>query len=192
MARKSAETDAYIKKAPDYARPILKKVRALFHKADPTIVEATKWGAPAFERDGLVAVMAAFKHHVGVNFWRQRHLTHPAAKAFDGRIASMDDLPKDADLVACIREAVALNQPGNRPKRPARAAKPPLPMPRDFSSALRKNAKARIAFEKFPPSHRREYIEWITTARREETRKRRLDTAIAWIAEGKPHHWRYM
>lgn len=189
---RSAETDAYIAKAPDYARPILTKARALFHKADPAIVESKKWGAPAFERDGLVAIMAAFKQYVGINFWRQRHLKHRAAKAFSGRFASIHDLPKDADFVACVREAVALNQPGNKPKRPARAPKPPLPMPADFSSALRKNAKARAVFEKFPPSHKREYIEWITTAKREETRRRRLDKAIAWISQGKAHHWKYM
>jgi len=149
-------------------------------------------GAPAFERDGLVAMMAAFKQHVGINFWQQRHLTHRAAKAFSGRFASIDDLPKDADFIACVREAVALNQPGNRPKRPARAARPALPMPADFSSALANNRKARAAFDTFPPSHRREHIEWITTAKREETRKRRLEKAVAWISAGKPHNWKYM
>lgn len=191
MSRKSAETDAYIAKAPDYARPILKKARALFHKAAPGIIESKKWGAPAFECDGLVAMMAAFKQHVGISFCQQRHLTHRAAKAFSGRFASIDDLPKDADFIACVREAVALNQPGNKPKRPARAARPAAP-PADFSSALAKNAKARAAFDTFPPSHRRELIEWITTAKREETRNRRLEKAIAWISAGKPHNWKYM
>ena len=192
MGRKSAETDAYIAKAPEYARPILKKARSLFHKADPTIVESKKWGVPAFERDGLVAMMAAFKHHVGINFWRQRHLTHRAAKAFEGRFASIADLPADADFIACVKEAIALNQPENKPKTSARKARPRLPVPADLAAALKKHAKARAVFENFPPSHRREYIEWITTAKRDETRRRRLDQTVAWLSEGKPHHWRYM
>ena len=87
---------------------------------------------------------------------------------FDGRFASLADLPADADFSACVREAIALNAPANRPKRPARAPKPALPMPADFSAALKRSAKARAAFDHFPPSHRREYIEWIADARRDE------------------------
>ena len=191
MARKSAATDAYIAKAPEFARPILKKVRALIHKADPAVTESIKWGAPAFERDGLVAIMAAFKSSVAINVWQRKHLTHRAAKAFDGRFASVADLPSDADFTACIREAIALNAPGARPKRPARAARPVPPTPADLATALKRNAKARAAFDAFPPSHRREYIEWIVEARREETRRRRIDQAIAWIATGKSRNWKY-
>jgi uncharacterized protein YdeI (YjbR/CyaY-like superfamily) len=191
MGTKSKEVDAYIAKAPDYARPILTKVRALFHKADATIVEARKWGAPAFERDGIVAIMAAFKSYVGINFWQRRHLTHPAATVFEGRFASVKDLPSDRDFIACVKEAIALNQPGNKPKAPARKAKPPLPMPPYFAAALKTHAKARAAFDKMPPSHRREYIEWIVDAKREETRARRIEQAIAWIADGKQRNWKY-
>jgi uncharacterized protein YdeI (YjbR/CyaY-like superfamily) len=191
MGQKSPATDAYIAKAPEYARPILKKVRALFHKTDPKIVETIKWGAPTFERDGIVASMAAFKSYVGINLWHQKHLKHPAAKAFDGRFASLEDLPRDADFSACITEAIALNTPGNKPKRTAPKPKAALPMPADFSTALKRNARARAAFEAFPPSHRREYIEWIVDAKRDETRARRIDQAIAWIAEGKSRNWKY-
>lgn len=191
MGQKLASTDAYIANAPDYARPILKKVRAIFHKADSKIVEARKWGAPAFERDGLVAIMAAFKSYVGINFWHHRHLTHPAAKAFEGRFRSVDDLPPDRDVIACVREAIALNQPGNKPKTPARKAKPPLAMPSYFAAALKTHAKARAAFDKMPPSHKREYIEWIIDAKQETTRARRIAQAIVWIAEGKHRNWKY-
>ena len=191
MGQKIEDTDLYIANAPDYARPILKKVRALMHKADPKISEAKKWGVPAFERDGLVAMMAAFKSYVGINFWNQRHLKHPAAKAFDGRFASAADLPKDADFIACVKEAIALNQPGSKPKAAARKTKPALPMPADLTAALKKHAKARAAFEAFPPSHKREYIEWITDAKQDATRKRRIEQTIAWTAEGKSRNWKY-
>ena len=46
-------------------------------------------------------------------------------------------------------------------------------------------------FDAFPPSQKREYIEWLLEAKREETRARRLETALEWIAEGKTRHWKY-
>jgi len=65
-------------------------------------------------------------------------------------------------------------------------------VPDDLQNALVKNKKALAAFEKFPPSHKREYIAWITEAKTEATRTRRLETAIEWMAEGKPRNWKYM
>ena len=64
-------------------------------------------------------------------------------------------------------------------------------MPDDLAAVLKKNAKARKTFEDFSPSHRREYIEWITEAKREETRKQRLATAVKWLTEGKARNWKY-
>jgi uncharacterized protein YdeI (YjbR/CyaY-like superfamily) len=46
-------------------------------------------------------------------------------------------------------------------------------------------------YRAFPPSHQREYVDWITGAKREETRARRLATAVKWIADGKPQGWKY-
>jgi uncharacterized protein YdeI (YjbR/CyaY-like superfamily) len=191
MGQKSPATDAYIASAPEYAPPILKKIRTLFHKTDPQIIESTKWSAPAFERDGLVAMMAAFKSYVGINFWRQKHLRHRAAKAFEGRFASVDDLPTDADFIACVKEAISLNAPDKKPKRAVRPPRAALPMPTDLTSALKRNPKARTAFDAFPPSHRREYIEWITGAKQAATREKRLDQAVTWIAQGKSRNWKY-
>ena len=58
-------------------------------------------------------------------------------------------------------------------------------------AAIKKNKKAHAAFTAFSPSHQREYIEWITDAKTEETRNRRLETAVEWIAEGKGRNWKY-
>lgn len=59
-------------------------------------------------------------------------------------------------------------------------------------AALKKNSQALAAWEASSPSHRREYIEWITEAKRDETRQRRVETAVEWIAAGKARNWRYM
>ena len=57
---------------------------------------------------------------------------------------------------------------------------------------MKRSAKARATFEGFRPSHKREYLEWIIEAKTDETRRKRLDTAVEWMAEGKPRNWKYM
>jgi uncharacterized protein YdeI (YjbR/CyaY-like superfamily) len=84
-----------------------------------------------------------------------------------------------------------LNADGIKVARKPAAAKKPLRVPADLATALGKNKKARAAFEAFPPSHRREYVEWVTEAKGEATRRRRLDTAVEWMSEGKSRNWKY-
>ena len=65
-------------------------------------------------------------------------------------------------------------------------------VPPSLKAALQKNVKARKTFENFSYSHKKEYVDWITDAKRDETRKRRLQTTIEWLAEGKPQNWKYL
>ena len=189
--------DTYITNSAEFARPILKRLRALMHEACPTIEETIKWGVPHFEYKGVVAGMAAFKQHAAFGFWKQRLIKDPTgffSKGESGmggrKIRSVSELPSDAELLRFIREAVALNEQGVKVKRVAKK-KPPVKAPPYLLAALRKNAKARAAFEGFSPSQRREYIEWLTEAKQEATRDRRLATAIEWMAEGKTRNWKY-
>lgn len=64
-------------------------------------------------------------------------------------------------------------------------------MPPDLAAALARHDAARKTFDAFAPSQRREYIDWLTEAKREETRARRLAQAVDWLTEGKPRHWKY-
>lgn len=198
MPRTSA-VDAYIAKSADFARPILEKFRDLLHRACPDVQEVLKWGVPHFEHQGVLAGMAGFKKHVNLFFWKSDLMKDPAGlfKKTDGSRSvfqgtSIDDLPADKVLLAYIKEAVALNERGVKRTRKPTAKKPELPVPADLRSALKKNKKAQAAFDAFPPSHRREYIEWITQAKQAETRARRLATALEWMAEGKARNWKYM
>ena len=85
-----------------------------------------------------------------------------------------------------------LNEEGTKvPRRPVKAKKE-LVMPEPFMAAIKKNKKALAGFEAFSPSHKREYIEWITDAKGEDTRTRRIAQAVEWMAEGKPRNWKYM
>ena len=194
---KNPAVDAYIAKSADFARPILKRLRVLMHKACPKVEETIKWGVPHFEYQGVIAGMAAFKQHAAFGFWKRRLIKDPAgffSKGESGmggrKIRSMDELPSDTVLLGYIREAVALNEQGVRVPRSTRK-KPPVKAPPYLAAALRKNAKARKTFESFSPSQQREYVEWLTDAKQEATRERRLATAIEWMAEGKTQNWKY-
>jgi hypothetical protein len=169
---------AYIQRAAPFARPILKRIRSLFHRACPGIEESIKWGCPAFERGGIIGVMAAFKAHCRLVIWRD----------VAEKITRASQLPKNA--LAAIRAAVAARAAGRKPA-PARAARPAPRTPPALRAALRARPKALEAFEALRPSHRREYVAWIVEAKTLETRARRLAQAVAWIAQGKPRYWKY-
>jgi uncharacterized protein YdeI (YjbR/CyaY-like superfamily) len=149
---------------------------------------------PFFEYKGPVAMMAAFKAHAVFGFWKGKLLfgkETEGAMGHVGRITSMKDLPHHKALLAYIRKAVDLNERGVQKTRSARGSQK-IRAPSDLKAALAKNAKAQKTFENFSYSHKKEYVQWITDAKRDETRKKRLKTAIQWLAKGKPQNWRYM
>jgi uncharacterized protein YdeI (YjbR/CyaY-like superfamily) len=196
---RSPAVDAYIAKSARFARPILRRVRSAMHKACPEIGETIKWGVPFFEHKGIVANMAAFKQHASFGFWKQRLMDDPAGlfpsrgdSSMGGKkFRSAAELPPDAVLIRYVKAAVALNDKGAKAPRPPRKKRPPPKPPADLVAAFRKNRKAKAAFDAFSPSQQREYVEWITEAKREETRRSRLKQAVQWMAQGKPHNWKY-
>ena len=200
MGKRIQEVDDYIAKAAPFARPILKRLRTLTHKACPKVEERIRWGAPTFDHHGMLGGMAAFKAHVSFGFWRAKELDDPQGLFRDEaasivnfqRMASLDDVPDEATLLDYIRRAAALNEAGPA-KKPARRGKPKPPpeVPEDFRAALRRDPKAIRTFDAFPPGQQREYIDWITEAKRAETRQRRLAQAIEWLAEGNRRNWKY-
>jgi len=192
MVQKDPRIDAYVAKSADFARPILKRLRALIHEGCPDVVETIKWGSPHFEHHGMLCGMAAFKEHCAFGFWN-RALKIPdkeGAMGQFGTLRSVADLPADEVLVGYVREASRLNEAGQK-VGPIRKAKKPLPVPKALTAALAKRPRARSHFEAFSPSQRREYSEWILEAKTDATRERRLETAIAWISEGKTRMWKY-
>jgi len=199
MTNRIPEVDAYIDKSAAFAQPILEKIRTLFHKACPEIQEVMKWSFPHFEYMGLVGSMAAFKQHCSFGFWKSKLLTDPH-KLFVGvgdtsmggmKVSSLADLPSDKILLAYIKEAVALNEDGVKAPIAKKKPKKALVVPDYFLAALRKNKEALAVFEAFSPSHQREYVEWVTEAKQEATRAKRLAQAIDWMAQGKSRNWKY-
>jgi uncharacterized protein YdeI (YjbR/CyaY-like superfamily) len=196
---KNPAVDAYIAKSGEFARPILARVRAAMHRACPKIEETIKWGVPHFEYKGVVASMAAFKQHASFGFWKQKLMDDPAGlfpKAGDSsmggrKFRSVGELPAEAVLIRYAKAAVALNEKGVKVPRAAKGKRPPPKVPAELATAFRRSAKARATYDAFSPSKKREYVEWITGAKQPETRRRRLATAIAWLAEGKALNWKY-
>lgn len=194
MGTRDPRVDAYIEKSAAFARPILERLRELVHSAVPEATETVKWGAPYFDYKGPICGMAAFKRHCAFVFWKDTLVIEdPRDDAMGqlGRIESLSDLPSKKTLTAWLKKAAKLNEEGVKAPRSVRRPKPPLEVPADLEKALAKNSRARKAFEAFSPSHRREYVEWIEEAKREETRRKRLATAIDWMAEGKSRNWKY-
>jgi uncharacterized protein YdeI (YjbR/CyaY-like superfamily) len=188
--------DAYIAKAAPFARPILEQVRARVHAVVPEVVETLKWSAPGFTLDGkILLMMASFKQHAALNFWRGQEIrgskaSRDAMGQF-GKLTSVDDLPSDAQFDELIREAVRLAATAPAPRKTKHEPKPTPSIHPDFAAALKANPKAKAALDGFPPSAQRDYFEWISEAKQDATRAKRIATAIEWLAEGKRRHWKY-
>ena len=198
MGTRDPRIDAIIVKSADFAKPILTHIREAVHAGCPDVVETIKWGMPAFEYKGPMCQMAAFKAHCVFGFWKGALVLPESGKAKDamgnfGRISSVKDLPSKKVLAGYVKKAAELNAAGVKVARPKKHAKPPVETPPELAAALkqRKHAKARATFEGFSPSQRREYAEWLTEAKTDATREKRLATTLEWLAEGKTRQWKY-
>lgn len=187
--------DDYIARQADFARPILARLREVVHEACPQAEETLKWSMPSFLYKGkILAGMAAFKAHATLGFWNdsmlQREEKNRSAMGQFGRLTSLDDLPPRATLAELIRKSMALIDEGAKPPR-AMGKKPPFTVPQDLRAAIDANPPAKATFDAFPPSCQREYVEWVTEAKRDETRTKRLAQTVEWLAEGKRRNWKY-
>ena len=201
MAAKDARIDQYILKSAEFARPILEHLRELIHKAVPGTSETVKWGMPHFEYNGVLCAMAAFKQHCTFTFWNAAAMKDPenifvkvgeTAMGQLGRITSLKDLPSNKILTAYLKEAAQLNEAGVKRTAPKKAAgQKEIEVPVDLIKALTRQKEAKKNFDAFSYSHKKEYVQWITEAKTEETRNKRIGTAVEWIAEGKGKNWKY-
>lgn len=198
-----SDVDTYISKAKPFAQPVLAFLREAVHRAVPDVQEEMKWSRPFFMYRGVIlGNMAAFKEHCSFGLWGEEmaealrstgRISGEAMGSF-GRITSVGDLPPSAELESYVRHAAKLIANGTRTKSIQRVAKPPRserPMPEALLTAFRTNKAAAAKFAQLSPSCRREYVDWIAEAKREDTRARRVATAVEWIAEGKSRNWKY-
>lgn len=202
MGTRDPRVDVYIAKSADFAKPVLKHLRELVHRGCPEAQETMKWSFPHFQYKGMLCSMASFKAHCAFGFWKAKLLEKQTTTDVRtggrkdgmgnlGRLTSLADLPSDAAMVALVLRAVELNDQGLSKPRPKPGKKKPLRMPAELAAALKKSAKARAYFEMFTPSHKREYADWISEAKGEDTRSKRVAQALEWISKGKHRNWKY-
>jgi uncharacterized protein YdeI (YjbR/CyaY-like superfamily) len=190
--------DAYIANSAEFAKPILRSIRETVHEACPEVEETIKWSMPFFMYKGILCSMASFKQHCALHFWKGDAVVEDKSKSDEamgqfGRITSVKDLPPKRTLIHYIKKAKQLHDDGVKPARPAkpRDAKEELVIPTYFTAALKKNKRAHTVFEAFPYSKRKDYVQWVAEAKTDETRDRRLQTSVEWLAEGKSRNWKY-
>ena len=188
--------DIYIERSADFAQPILVHLRELVHRACPDVSETIKWGMPSFEYKGILCGFASFKQHCTFGFWKQSLMesdefseTKTAMGSF-GKLTFLKDLPKDAVMKKLIKQAMKLNDDGVKVVKPKHEKKE-LVVPNVLLEALARNDKAAETFDNFPPGCKREYVEWITDAKTDATRDKRLATTIEWLSEGKRRNGKY-
>ena len=194
MGKRDSRIDAYIAKAAPFAQPILTRLRETVHEACPDVEEGMKWSSPHFGYRGMLCGMAAFKEHCSFGFWKNELVIPNAERngmGHFGKLTRVADLPPKKVLTGYIKKAMEVNEQGLKVERSA-PSKRRVTVPQVLQRALKQNGAARTSFEGFSPSHQREYVEWISEAKTDVTRQRRLATAIEWMAEGKPRNWKYM
>jgi uncharacterized protein YdeI (YjbR/CyaY-like superfamily) len=200
MGSRDPRIDAYIARQKDFAKPILAHIRDVVHATCPDVEETLKWSSPFFMYRGApLCMMSGFKAHAVFGFWKgkliegvspNRNAGGEAMGNF-GKLTSVTDLPSRKVLTSLIRQAMKLNEEGITVPRAKRGTRPEAAVPAELKAALAMSRKAAAQFAAFPPSHRREYVQWINEAKRDETKAKRVAQAVEWIAEGKGRNWKY-
>lgn len=200
MEKHSVKVDEYIEKSPDFAKPILEYLREIIHEACPDAEEAIKWKFPTFMYKGkILCSITAFKQYCSLGFWLHQEMktlqeietnTEKSSMFSLGKITRLEDLPSQSQLKRAIKEAMELTDMGVTMKK-APPSRIEMEIPDYFQSALDAQPKAKEIFEKASPSFRKEYIAWLTEAKTEATRNKRLEQSLEWIAEGKGRNWKY-
>jgi len=220
MSQTDPRIDAYIAQAAPFAQPILEHLRAVVHAACPQVEETIKWGMPSFVYGGkILCGIGAFKQHATFGYWQGASVVGASpersreAMGQFGRLTKVGDLPGKRELSKLLKQAMVLIDARGKktagrtaantaaagrtatsdvPASKTRAPKPPVVIPDDLAAAFKKNAKARATYAGFPVSQQREYVEWIESAKREQTRSGRVAQAVEWMAEGKIRNWKYV
>jgi hypothetical protein len=170
--------DDYISNTPQFAQLICNKLRKLIKKADPAIIEDWKWG-PNYNKNGMICGYGAFKEHVNFVFFQGALMKDPH-KLFNyggsnqhNRSIKFTEAKqiKDNIIIEYIKEAAASNAKGIKSKVTE------IEIPDDFRKEINK-ARVMKKFEKLPYTTKKEWTDSVKSAKRPETRKRRISGFI--------------
>ncbi|RYG11121.1 MAG: hypothetical protein EOO07_21105 [Chitinophagaceae bacterium] len=201
MAQFDPKVDKYIADAENFAKPILQHWRQLVLSTCPEAVEAIKWGIPHFDYKGdFMCVVASYKSHCSFTFLKAELMNDPRLKEskqlkpiqrFLGKITKPADLPTDEEFITLLVEAMILNEKGIKVVTQKSDTPKVYELPDYFAEKFETNPKAKQIFESKSASFRKDYIIWITEAKTDATRQKRMEEALEWIADGKARFWKY-
>jgi hypothetical protein len=188
------EITAYIDSLEPFAKTICKKLRSIILKADPSITEDWKWG-PHYASNGMVCGYGGFKQHVKFTFFNGAAMKDPKGlfnhcvdNEFSRSIKYTDIGQVDEKtLTEYIKESVAVNQQGFKREIKDKTVE----VPADLQQALNKNKTAAKFFNDLSYGYKKDYVEWVTTAKREETRLDRIAKVVAMCKEGRKLNDKY-
>jgi len=201
MSKFNPQFDEYIEKSADFAKPIMEYLRQIIHETCPEVEEIIKWGNPHFDyKDDMMCILAGYKNHCSFSLYKAELMSDTkiieSVKAgqkmgYMDKIKSLSDLPAREILVAYIEEAMVLNENGVKKAKPVSEKPKVIEVPDYFSEKLATNPLAKEIFESKSSSFRKDYLVWITDAKTETTRQKRMEQSLEWIAEGKGRFWQY-
>ncbi|WP_205501996.1 DUF1801 domain-containing protein [Rufibacter psychrotolerans] len=180
----------FFESAPAFAQPICEKIRTAIAAADPELKATWKWSVPVYEKPGpgMVCGLGIFKQHVSLSFFQGALLPDPHqlfTKSLDAKtmrsikFTAADQVPEEK-LVEYVRAATQLKA-GTAAKSAERDV---IVVPEDLKQALAESQQLE-KFEKLAYTHRKEYVRWVTEAKRPETRDNRILKTVERISEGK-------
>ena len=201
MSKFNPQFDEYIEKTADFAKPIMEYLRQIIHETCPEVEEIIKWGIPHFDYKGdMMCILAGYKNHCSFSLYKAELMSDTkiieSVKAgqkmgYMDKLKSLSDLPAKETLVAYIKEAMVLDENGVKKAKPVSEKPKVIEVPDYFSEKLATNPLAKEIFESKSSSFRKDYLVWITDAKTEATRQKRIEQSLEWIAEGKGRFWQY-
>ena len=189
-----AEVTAYIESLSPFAKAICKKLRTIITNADPSLTEDWKWG-PHYSSNGMCCGFSAFQKHAKLTFFNGAAMKDPKGifnhcvdNEFSRSIKYTDVSEIDEKtLSAYVRESVAANEKGF--KREVKDKN--VEVPDDLQQALDKFKTAATYFKGLSYGYKKEFVEHVTSAKREETRKDRIAKVVALAKEKKTLNDKY-
>ncbi|HTJ52512.1 MAG TPA: YdeI/OmpD-associated family protein [Cyclobacteriaceae bacterium] len=201
MSTLNKKVDTYIDNSADFAKELLEYLRNIIHKTCPDVEEDIKWGTPHYSYKGdHLCMMAGFKNHCSFSLYKAELMKDKAIQdsvkagkkfGYMDKLKSVSELPKKNILISLIKEAMTLNEQGIKKEVSKSAKSKVLEVPDYFEKELKANTKAKEVFYSKSDSFRKEYIVWISDAKTDETRHKRMDEALEWIADGKGRFWKF-
>ena len=187
--------EEYIEKHNQYSN-LLHKLRALLLECN--LEENIKWGAPVYSYNGKNIVgIGAFKSYAGLWFFQGALLKDKSkvlVNAQEGKTSAMRqwrfnsiEEASDALISEYITEAIANHKAGKEIK----PEKKPLIIPELLKEELASDVELADAFDHLSLSCKREYADYISEAKKDETKVNRIEKIKPMILSKKGLHDKY-